>query len=202
MEVFNEMQVPKITAYAKDGKEQLMISVFNGKVNMTIWPGRDSGQSGVMFKQNLNLDGVALLKTLLKKVSAGQPGTKSSLNFQTYNRDTRKYEPGTVIVFGKDEKQVYFFEFQFKHNGNAKSLRFDMKVPNSMSIGSDIMSDAEKSSARMKAFFTFLEDIAPSAMLLSGKKFKGSYNRSSGNSGGGSSSGGSSGGNFGGDDAF
>jgi uncharacterized membrane protein YgcG len=206
MEQFDKMQIPKIAAYSQEN-ESLSISVFNGKVNMTIFPPRDSGQKGIIHKLSLTLDGFAALKKVMKKVAAGQPGNKTPMIFQKYNRDAKKYEHDSALIFGKDEKQVFFFEFQFTHNGNSKSIKFDMKCPNSMTVGADIMSDAEKSSIRMAALYIFLDDIAPTAMLLSGKKYNpNGYKKSGGGGGGGNSGGGNSGGgdggsSFGGGDA-
>lgn len=168
---------------ANDGGESLVISCFAGKVSINIGKPRESG-GGFLYNNGLTLDGVHLLKKAMDIVKNGQPGGQQVLVFQKFEPEVKKFQLTSSIIFGKDEKQVYYFEVQFKDKeGNARTIRFNQSIAATVTLGGDGLSAPEKSTARVAALYHWLNNDAPTAMLLTAQKWNGNkggggYNKS------------------------
>ena len=169
MEIFDKMQTPRISQKAADGAEEFIISVWNGKLQIAVGNGSPGAP---IWKQSFAGEGLSILVRTLKSVSQAQPGTKKSLIFQKYDPDQKKNVVDSTIVIGKDDKQLFFIEAQFRANGAPKSIRFTLKAGNTISTGEDF-NDQARSSARLAYIIDYLEKTVPTAMLLSGRKFEG-----------------------------
>lgn len=162
------------------GPERLSFNVFGGRVGFTIFSGNGSNR---LNSQSLGLDAITMLKRDLVAVRDGQPGTVRTMVFQKWDMDAKKYNTTGNLIIGKDDKNVYYLEIQFNHNGDHKSLRFNMRAVSSVTSSTDEPDERIKSAIRMDALIMWLEDCVPTMMVLTNRPFTrgGGNNQSSNN---------------------
>ena len=91
------LNLPRIQQKATDGQEELTIAIYNGRLGFTIF-----GQPGKppAWRESLGLDFALMFEQLLGSIVAAQPGTKHSLMFQTFDKETKKSSVTSVLVVG------------------------------------------------------------------------------------------------------
>ena len=186
----DDIVVPKLQIRAKDGKETLNLDMWNGRVQLTVWGAQGGG--GPLFKQSMTTDLTSVFKYQLNKIKEAQPETKLPIVISEWKMEEKKYLKKAVITIGKDERQVIYIDASFKRGDGGKTLRFELKIPNTVALGDEPMKDSTKSLFKVNAILEWFEDIVPLAAILTGKKQAfgnkgggGGYNnnKSSGNSG-------------------
>lgn len=181
--------IQKFQMRAKDGAESLTVTVFGGRLSLSVWP-KDARKP--TFKYSFTPDATTVLRRCLDQIRAAQPGTRLPFLIGEWkkgeNGDRGKYEINSAIQVGKDDKQMYYFELQFTDEGNRQSIRFDLSMPGSIQLGDSPLSFPDRSDIRLETLINWIKEYVPAACLATAKPFtKKSYG---GGSGGGSSSGG------------
>lgn len=169
-QIQKELNVPSFSLKAKDTGEQLNISVFNGRISLTVFPPKGSNARGVVYKNSLNLEGQQILTSMISNALSMSPGSKKTLIFQDFVE--RAFVPSATFSLIKDDKQVYQFELQFKYNDNNKTIVFPLIAGESVKESSAESSFADRSKMRLTAIKYWLDCIVPVACVLTGRKFK------------------------------
>ena len=166
-----EMNIPSFSFKARETGEQLAMSVFNGRVRFSIFPPKGSNARGLIFNQALQPSGLILFKDMLKKYDTMTPESRQNLMFMDWDQDAKQAKPKASLIFGKDEKQNYYFELQFKHNDNNKVVQFSIMAGVIAQPTSDF-SFADKSKLQVRTILDWMETVVPVAICLTGSKFK------------------------------
>jgi hypothetical protein len=178
---------------ADKGPEQLHLNVWGGRLDLAVF----SGQGGApIFKKSMPFHGIILLSDFLKAALDSQPGSRQSMTFGHYDKDSKSRVTDGTLIVGKNDKQAIFAECQFMHNGNRKQLMFNLNINGDISMGVEPMSEAARSAVQVRAVILWLNTQAPEAMLLTNKKFEPNQ-QGGGNRGGSRPEAHASGGDFG-----
>lgn len=155
-----------------DNATTLNIGIWNGKVDLAVWSkNRDSGQRGPLMKDAMGWDAQTMLRQLIGKIIEAQPNTKYPLLIQSWDDDNKKYKVDKTMVIGKSDDKIIYIEVQFQHNGNNKTLLYELKCPGKVVMGVDNMDRGEQSKIRAMAILKWLDSYVPTACLLTAKKW-------------------------------
>ena len=166
------------------GPESLSLQIWGGKLGFNIFANKQT-----IWKKNATPDIFILFKKSLVGILSAQPGSRRAITISDWDDNAKKPVPGSTMVIGKDDRNVIYIEIQFKDRGNAKSVKFDLLSSPMVSVGSEPMSPADRSSTRAEGLIDWLTYYYPAASVLTSRKFKRG-------GGGGNSGGGGGGGNF------
>lgn len=175
---------------AADGDESISIGAFRGKASLVVFR---KGDRRPAVNIPLDRNSCYMLLMTLDQIKKAEPGTRLSFESSAFNRDTKKYEPNATIVIFKDDRRMYGMELSGV--GVTPPIKCLFKSPMSLSMGSDPMTDADRSAIGIGVFRTFLERELPLVALFS--RFNNpKQNFGGGNRSGGGNSGGSRGGDY------
>jgi hypothetical protein len=169
-QINKEMNIPGFNFKAKEN-EQLTINIFNGKLRFTVWAPQNSQVRGPLFAQSFTDVGNVMFKNMINDaLTTMTPDSRKSIVFSGWTKEKGSF-PVASLILGKDEKQVFYFEIQFKHNDNNKVLKFPI------SCGATIQDSTEftpqrKSMLKLEAIKEWYTTILPVAVVLSSIKTK------------------------------
>ena len=153
------------------GTETFQMKVWGGSLRVGIVKEKEFKP---MFERPLAPDKIVIIKHTIQKIMKASPNTKMPLVFSTYDREQKKPVIDFVLTFLKDDKNLYHIEMQWKGN------KFDclLKGPYGVSIGSEAMTDTEKSAIELETMYDWLNYIVPVQCVLTNRKreFDGSTN--------------------------
>ena len=167
---FEELQPLPLTMYGAN-KEQIVFSCFYGGLQMSVFMPNVSKPKSYKISPDL----LTALKDELALIMKSQAGTKRYLSQSKYDVDQKKYLPSFALIFQKDDQQVYSMEIR---SPDTDPVITTFRASGGISIGSDPMSDAEKSSNKIKTIYEWFDKYVPILRILTKKKFTGSYNNS------------------------
>jgi len=179
-----DMKIPDFQFKAQETGEKLVLSIFNGKASIVIFPPDKSSERGTVLRQSFQMSGWVMLKRLFASYSTMNPGDRKALVFQTWDVDQKMNIPSGTMILGKDEKMQYYIEMQFKFNGNNKQIKFSVSCGQGIQESAGDFGWPERSTAQMEAIVDWCENVAPVAMCLTGRKMSFSNNKSNGYGGG------------------
>jgi hypothetical protein len=174
--------------YGAEKGQTLALSAYNGTASFTTFMKDGNRNRPVKFPLTPSL--IDRMKQELKKLLTGAPGTRISFVRNTYDSTNKKYEKDVVLILGKDEKQIIYFDIQDKKM--SQPARFYLQTPKAIQIGSDIMTDTDRSIMETSGFINVvLGTILPTAIIASRdaarmKEASDKFMNGGGNKGGGS----------------
>lgn len=145
----NDLQMNGFTAKSAAGTENLNLRVWKGNLRVGIFKSKEFKS---LFDRMLNDAKIAIIKRTLAQVIKAVPGSKFPIVFSAWDNETKKWNTDWVMSFVKDDKNVNHIEIQWKGN----KCDFVLKGVSGVSMGSDPMTEAERSSVEMDVLENFL----------------------------------------------
>lgn len=183
MEAVREINNPSISFRNRDGYS-IILSTFSGRVNLSVFHKEDKSQRGRgRSVQRITLNEVDLLyvRRIVDNMPSMSPETQKALNIRTRNQESGNYEVVGAICFGKDEKQVYYVELQFKKDGRSHSIRCETVMYSTLQPTEVDFSPAQASADGVSVMKWFLDTVVPLGMVCANYKFEQDNNRGGGN---------------------
>ena len=145
------------------GTETFQMKVWGGMLRVNITKEKEFKP---IFERPIAPDKVTIIKHTIQKIMKASPNTKMPLVFNTYDREAKKSVIDFVLTFLKDDKNLYHIEMQWKGN------KFDctLKGPFGVSIGSDPMSEADRSAIEIETMYDWICSVVPIQCVLTNKK--------------------------------
>lgn len=189
------------------------ISLYDGRLIFKVRNTADRNAQPYLNKR-VTLMKSHMIEKVAEKIMAASPETKISVKFSDFDKNSKQWRLSWVITFEKDAKMCY--RLHLTDAASSQTHVFALRGPSDVSIGSDVMSDADKSIVMMKdliSWFTSARIWAPATVRPfdpnkkpgggsggpNGWKGNGGYGRGGGNGGGGwNRGGGNGGGSYGG----
>lgn len=182
--MFNMDAIHRI--YGTGNDEQLLVGAYNGLASLTTFIGDGGTRRPVKFPLSPVI--IEELKSQLRKIIDAAPGTRTALIKNNYDPESKKFEKGTVLIVGKDDKQMIYLDIQDK--GMSTAMRFYLTATKVFQVGSEEMTDPQRSAMETRAFVeVVLDKMLPSAiigsrdatrMAASAKQFKNNKNKGGG----------------------
>ncbi len=162
-------------------EDRVSIGAFNGFVQLSVWRKGDNRPINITLNRNM----IELLKNTFKNIIKAQPNTTLTFEIKKFdNSDKRniKYTKDIFIKIIKDEKQKFFMEISSQQIKDPIRIRF--MGPGGYAVGTDDLTEAERSLNDLQVVINILEKEVPLMFLLATfnkqtKKFEGNNNRSS-----------------------
>lgn len=141
-------------------QKQMSFHLYNGLINIQIRGTRDRSPRP-MFSRRITKYGLIFVRKAIDKVVHASPETKLSVSFKTYE----KGQPGErtqgttkldwVFVVEKDSKQC--FKFHITDVGSNQTWDFLVRGSGLVEVGSEPMSDSDRSQAAIKELQEWFE---------------------------------------------
>lgn len=163
--------------FSVSGQETLSLSVFSSLATLVVFR-KGSQDRRPVVKFNITGAPAMCLSKLIKDLVASQPDTRMPFFQMNYNREQRTYERATSFVFFKDEKKCYGVEIT--NNVLSTPAKFMFKAPSTFAMGSEPMTEEQKSELGILEFRKQLDNLCI-ASLLSRFNMQKPMNRSNGN---------------------
>ena len=164
------------------GDENLNLRVFQGTPRFSI----NDKANKLLFDRPLTGDRWTMVKKLLDKARAcTTPDTTFNLVFSKYNPDDKKVEHDWNFCIVRNDKLVYEITISWENF----RLTFPLRGLMNISVGSEPMSDADRSVMALETMINHAKELIPVQMVMSNSKEYWANIRSqydSGNRGGGS----------------
>lgn len=158
--------------------ETVSFKPYGGNIGVTVF-GKERGQ--MPFKANLSNYTLKMLEKMIEAVRKGSPGHKVVLKKERWNPETKQASIDWMITLSKDDKMVYHLILTNVADG-GRQFDFVFRGQFGISIGSDPMSDADKSSVHLDELEDWIQ-TAKIAKVFTDEKFD-PNNRQGGNRGG------------------
>jgi hypothetical protein len=166
----SELNIRAFNFKAKETGERLLISVFNGRLRVTVLPPTGSNQKGSVFTQGISAEGTILFKQTLKKYESMKPNDRHAILFVEWDANNKESKPVASMIFGKDEQQNYYFELQFKFHDNNKVIMFPIMAGIGVQTSTEF-SFADRSLLKVQTMIDWFENTVPLACILTGLKY-------------------------------
>lgn len=148
------------TLRAVNDNRTCTVNGFNGNVSLSIWD--QNNRQGPVDTIPMNRELTHLMIKTLKELLKAQPNTTLTLEQKVYQRNEDgkggKWVPGTIFKFVKDDKQMCFMDIHTKKLGTPLKLIYRS---GNFSVGTDELSDHEKSALSLSTFISYLENEVP-----------------------------------------
>ena len=148
---------------AVTGNATISFRVFQGSMRITL----NDDNNKMIFDKSVPDNKLTILKKAIIKAINMTPGQKSPIIFSMYNTETKKAEVEWVFAISKDEKQCYHISVEWSAGGKFDFL---LKGPFGISVGSDPMSEADRSASELETLIEFLKNTLPIQQTVSNYK--------------------------------
>ena len=148
---------------ASSGDIALSIRVFQGTPRFSI---HDNTTNKLVFDRPLTGDKWTIVTRTISKATNLTPGTKTDLIFSTYNPTTKKVEHDWNFSLMKDERQGYAIAIAWAGSRHV----FPLRGINNVSVGSDPMTEADRSALALETLINFVRSTVPFQMVMSNGK--------------------------------
>ena len=132
---------------------------YQGNLSMVVL-----GRGRMVWRQTANQWFIEMFSRTLRALKKAGPETRQSMSIDAWNNDLKKFEPETIITFGKNEKMVMYLEIKPK---NSAPITVTFKGQRNITVGSEPMSEGERSMIDVDIFLRILEQNAEGARELS-----------------------------------
>lgn len=154
----------KITGPKGQNDVSVQLRIWGGAIRIGVYNPKEFKP---FFERTITDAQMVLLIELLNNLKTMSPGTKQSIQVSKYNPETKQYDLDFIYCAGRDDKRLCHFGIMWKDNRHVYAL----KSVSGLAVGSDQMSDVDKSELGLKLLLKFLESPATSvACMLSNRK--------------------------------
>lgn len=184
----------KVADWRQDDRQSgktLSFSMWNSRVSIQVHDSKNIRDK--MFNKSLSDSELVLLQRYLNKVTSASPEQKYSIQFQTYDRNSKQYRMSAVMTIEKDSKQQYRISCTDCTKNTTNT--FTLRSPATVTTGNEPLNDAALSALKLDT----LKNWVASAWTWAPFTFQPRTNTGSGYSGGGNHGGSNSGGGSGDD---
>ena len=130
-----------------------IMDAYNGAIQVKVRPAEKGAQ--VIIRRTIAIEHVPAIVKVIQKIMAGSPETKIPLIFSSFDKQSKQSRRDWVLTFEKDSKMCYRIHITDAVGGHTHV--FSVRGRNDLSIGSDVMSDSDKSAAKMHDLLGWLE---------------------------------------------
>ena len=144
------------------------------EIRFSCWGGRfrigvvKKGEFRPIYEFIASGDKGLVVRRMLEKIAKSSPGTRLPIVFSAWNKDERAWKPAHVLTFGKNDKNVYYVELQWK----GSKYEATIKGPAGIALGSDSMSEAERSAYGLDYLIDYVTNTVRLQEILSNKKME------------------------------
>ena len=145
----------KVTDWRQEDRQSgkvLSFSIWNAKVRIQVYD-RNNMKDKIINKGLSDAELVLVEKNIAKVVSSA-PEQKFSIQFQTYDRNSKQFRIEAVLTFEKDSKQIY--KITISDAQKNASFTFSLKASATVTTGSEPLSDAMLSALKLETLKDWL----------------------------------------------
>ncbi len=169
-----------ITARSEKTGSTLQLSVWGGRLGLTVYPKQGQGN---LFKKSVSRPQLQVIDTALDTLIGQPPESHQNLTLMVWDNENRKMVPDFQMNLIKDERQVYMIELKGRgNNGGGFEDRFSFMMRQDIILNAEPFKPAESSSYAVKDLRQYLKFTCPNEMSITGRRFTGNSQR--GNKGG------------------
>lgn len=165
MSMFEQHKSPEVSFNCAGTSDAVNFSTWNGSLKLGIYDTKQRGKA----KQSVNISTplrLLLIKTLTALRSAPAE-TKKPFVCTKWDEVQRKHVPHFTLNLIKDPSMCYHIELLV----GGSSFKALMRGPSNISVGSEPMTDAVKSSIALEELIEYLEKIVPIETTVYREKF-------------------------------
>lgn len=158
-----------ITARSEKTGNSLQLSVWGGRLGLTVYPKQGQGN---LFKKSINRPQLLVVDTALDTLIGQPPESHQNLTILAWDNEQRKMVPDFQMNLLKDERQVYMIELKGRgNNGGAFEDRFSFLMRSDIILNAEPFKPAESSSYAVKDLRQYLKFTCPNEMSITGRRF-------------------------------
>lgn len=177
----------------------LSLHLWDGRY-MVFVRGADRTQKGFLFSKRYDAYQAAFIRKTIAKMVQASPETKVSIKFTVFDKMAKQQKLDWVMTIEKDAKQC--FRIHLTDVGTNQTFIFPVRGPNNISVGSDVLNENDRSTAKLYDMIEWMELAKNWVRLMKlpfdPSKQRGGGNWKGGNGGGGNWNRGGGGGGYGG----
>lgn len=146
----------------------------NEEIRFVVWGGRfrinvtKNGEMRPIFEFICTGEKGTVIRKIVERVIKASPGTRYPIIFSTWDNNERKFKPSHALTFLKDDKNVYRVELKYK----GVTYESIIRGPSGISFGSEVMSEAEKSSFGIENLLDYITNVVRIQEILTNKKME------------------------------
>ena len=187
-----------------------IMDAYNGAIQVKVRPVEKGAQ--MIIRRTITMEKAHVITKVIQKIMAASPETKIAIKFDTFDRQSKQRRLDWVLTFEKDAKMCYRIHITDAVAG--KTFVFGVRGPLDISVGTEPMSDSDRSAIKMHDLIAWIDCARmwapaytqPFNAQANGQKKpwtgkggnnnwnKGGYNNNNGGNNGGGYGGGNSGG--------
>ena len=141
-----DIKVKDWTQIDRQSNRTLAFSLWNGRISIQAYD--QNNMRNKLFRKNLSDAELVMIGKIIDKVMAGSPETKCSVQFQSYDRNSKQYRIEAVFSMEKDSKQMY--KISVTDCIKQQTCTFTLKASATMTTGSEPLNDANLSSLKIE----------------------------------------------------
>lgn len=141
----------------KDNKANKMfaISLWDGRLIFNVKSTADR-QAQPLVRRRVTFLKVHMLVKVIEKIMQASPETKIPIKFSVFDKPSGQWKLDWVLTFEKDPKMCY--RVHITDVASSQTHVFALRGPSDVSVGADVMSDADKSVIMMHDLKLWLEE--------------------------------------------
>lgn len=130
-----------------------IMDAYNGVIQVKVRPAEKGAQ--VIIRRPITMEKTHIITKVIQKIMAASPETKIAIKFDTFDRQSKQRRLDWVLTFEKDAKMCY--RIHITDAAGGKTFVFGVRGPMDVSIGSDPMSDSDRSAIKMHDLISWIE---------------------------------------------
>lgn len=138
----------KITDWRQEDRQSgktLSFSMWNARVSIQVSDSKNIRDK--MFSKNLTDSELVLFQKYLNKITSASPEQKFSLQFQSYDRNSKQFRMSAVVTIEKDSKQQYKITCTDCTKNTTNT--FTLRSPATVTTGNEPLNDATLSALKL-----------------------------------------------------
>lgn len=184
-----DIRFPDWVVSDRQAGHMLVLGLYDGKIYVRVrgqmGRGAPGGSNQPLFMKKLEPRQFIMVQKAAEKVLSSPPETKIAVKFSQFDRMSKQEKLLWVITFEKDSKMCY--RLHFTDVASNQTYMFAIRGSSSTSIGSEPMSDADRSGLMIQDFIAWLRLVQfwyPATIRPydpNAQKKGGNWNRNGGN---------------------
>lgn len=172
-----DLSIPAHKVRCANGVDEISFRVWGGMLRVDVRNTKSNDFKPVVSK-SINTQVLTMILAQLNRLKSASPETNLPLVIQKFDRETKHWDTDWVFGLYKDNKMVYHIILQ------VKGSKYDgvLKGPSGIAMGSEAMSDADKSNVALSALEFYLKHEVPIQLTLTSRKREFTPNNGGGNS--------------------
>jgi len=123
----------------------LAFTMWNSRVRLQVYDTKNVKDK--QFNKSLTEDDLVLIEKYIAKVQAASPEQKFSIQFNSYDRNSKQYRLSEVLTIEKDSKQQY--KISVTDCAKNTTFTFTLRSPATVTVGSEPLNDGMLSALKL-----------------------------------------------------